>query len=182
MEDTTASSRQTFSAHYHRLQQIEEKVVRAVEASGFVMSELSKTREETDKQLLHAAATGFVEQIQEAQQLVLKAIKTAAPERNFEANNYFSMIQAMVAAEKLDAMSAHVSAISQLLRHHKPQQQQQQPPEQQPPDAIQPQAAEELLANGANADIDHVLMDGFSKPEQGQQQQILLQKQQHQLH
>jgi hypothetical protein len=30
---------------------------------------------------------------QEAQQLVLQAAKSAAPERNFEANNYFPMVQ-----------------------------------------------------------------------------------------
>eukprot|EP00775_Hariotina_reticulata_P010903 gene10903-11057_t len=55
--------------------------------------ELSKTREEADKQLLHAAATAFVTQIQEAQQLVLQAVKSAAPERKFEGNNYFAMVQ-----------------------------------------------------------------------------------------
>jgi hypothetical protein len=31
--------------------------------------------------------------MQEAQQLVLQAVKSAAPERNFEANNYFPMVQ-----------------------------------------------------------------------------------------
>jgi hypothetical protein len=31
--------------------------------------------------------------LQEAQQLVLQSVKSAAPERNFEANNYFAMVQ-----------------------------------------------------------------------------------------
>lgn len=31
--------------------------------------------------------------MQAAQQQVLEAIKTAAPERNFEANNYFPLVQ-----------------------------------------------------------------------------------------
>jgi len=43
---------------------LSQKVVRAVEAASFVMTELSKTRDEADKQLLHAAASAFVTQIQ----------------------------------------------------------------------------------------------------------------------
>lgn len=70
-----------------------QRVVRAIEAAGFVMAELSKTRDEVDKQLLHAAASGFVQQVQEAQALVLTAVRSAAPERSFEANNYFPMLQ-----------------------------------------------------------------------------------------
>jgi hypothetical protein len=31
--------------------------------------------------------------LQEAQQFVLEAIKSAAPDRDFEANNYFLMLQ-----------------------------------------------------------------------------------------
>ncbi|WIA10108.1 hypothetical protein OEZ86_000273 [Tetradesmus obliquus] len=116
---------QTFSTHYRRLQEIEQKVVRAIEAASYVMTELSKNKEEMDKSILHVAATGFVQQVQEAQQLVLQAVKSAAPERNFEANNYFAMVQSMVAAEKLDAVSVHVSGISKLLRQQRQQQQQQ---------------------------------------------------------
>jgi len=41
-----------------------QKVVRAIEAASFVMLELSKTRDDADKQLLHAAATAFVTQVQ----------------------------------------------------------------------------------------------------------------------
>lgn len=94
--------------------------------------------------------------------MVLEAIKAAAPDRDFEANNYFLMLQvsqgvrthahtvagqlrtplwkaarhtlkcvlradvlqAMAAAEKLDAVSVHISGISKVLREHQQQQQQ----------------------------------------------------------
>jgi hypothetical protein len=39
-------------------------VVHALEAASFVMTELSRERQHVDKQLLHAAATGFIQQIQ----------------------------------------------------------------------------------------------------------------------
>jgi hypothetical protein len=119
---------------------LSQKVVRSIEAASYVMTELSKNKDEMDKSILHVAATGFVQQVQvrcssngqwcsthgvqpmacspvyphaaasaaafsscsldvpgpcmqEAQQLVLQAVKSAAPERNFEANNYFAMVQ-----------------------------------------------------------------------------------------
>lgn len=70
-----------------------QRVVHALEAASVVMSELAKQRDDVDKQLLHAAATGFIQQIQEAQAMVLEAVQTAAPDREFEANNYFLMVQ-----------------------------------------------------------------------------------------
>jgi hypothetical protein len=41
-----------------------QKVVRAIEAASYVMTELSKNKEEMDKGILHVAATGFVQQVQ----------------------------------------------------------------------------------------------------------------------
>jgi hypothetical protein len=129
-----------------------QKVVRAIEAASYVMTELSKNKEEMDKSILHVAATGFVQQVQvrsstkqpdlfcmcvmcsaartpqpccllyggtqEAQQLVLQAVKSAAPERNFEANNYFPMVQVRRVCSKLvcagKALPFHQHNTSQL--------------------------------------------------------------------
>lgn len=41
-----------------------QRVVRAIEAASFVMGELAKEREDMDKNLLHAGATAFLDQIQ----------------------------------------------------------------------------------------------------------------------
>lgn len=117
MADATGAEAGTADmGHYARLQEIEKRVVYAIEAASYVMDQLSKEREHIDKRLLHTSATAFLQQIQEAQQFVLAAIKAAAPDRDFEANNYFLMLQAMAAAEKLDAVSVHISGISRVLR------------------------------------------------------------------
>lgn len=133
--------------HYARLQEIEERVVRAIEAAGFAMGELAKERADIDKALLNAAVKGFLEQLQEAQQFVLEAIKAAAPDRDFEANNYFLMLQAMAAAEKLDAVSVHISGISKVLREHQQQLQQQPAGGQQ---GVTPAQADGMATPGAS--------------------------------
>jgi hypothetical protein len=41
-----------------------QRVVRGIEAASIVMGELAKEREGINKELLHAAVTGFLEQLQ----------------------------------------------------------------------------------------------------------------------
>jgi hypothetical protein len=191
--------------HYARLQEIEERVVRAIEAAGFAMGELAKERADIDKALLNAAVKGFLEQLQVKlrhlpvcstltsrhthrssqtpycavlavlsvdpcrrrsslcwrQSRLLPLTETLRPTTTSsccrsvrvwrhmhitlalahttgQAAHHADpdvccvapheyMLQAMAAAEKLDAMSVHISGISKVLREHQQQQQQQQP-------------------------------------------------------
>lgn len=55
-----------------------QRVVRAIEAASFVMGELAKEREDINKELLHAAVSGFLEQIQVRSRGILAMCRRSA--------------------------------------------------------------------------------------------------------